>query len=190
MQVSFTTTVVAVVAIAVMGGLIGVAIADHIPNPEKPPRPLAEIASPLSRQLQPTVAATITPAAQEPSTTAAVPPQPTATPAANAAIEIVNLPDTIHSGQPFTIRWRITGPAGTHGANTTLTTNYDVTTTNNGSRAATKSRNKQSFGSFTIPADFDTNLSLGGNPGPIEVTITADIAGQNLSITRTINLIE
>lgn len=108
--------------------------------------------------------------------------------ATSARITWVDLPSSVASGERFTVRWRIDGPAGARGEKTTLQVVYETAQDSNGSTASTSSNSSNSFGPFTVPATFDSQFSFGSAPATIHVTVTARVAGQDISRTAAIPL--
>lgn len=106
------------------------------------------------------------------------------------AISFVNVPERVRVGESFTIRWAVTGPPGRVGQSTTLAALFAKKTESGGSSSSITSNTSQSSGAFTVPAQFDRQFSFGGTPGEVKLTATAEISGETLTTTRTIELAE
>ncbi len=104
------------------------------------------------------------------------------------SISFVDLPGTLPAGEKTKITIKIDGPAGTKGNNAKITVKYHARSEKNGSSSSIKSDISNSFGSFTTPATFSMSLSLGQEPAPIELTASAEINGQTIETTKTIEL--
>jgi len=104
-------------------------------------------------------------------------------------ISFVSLPGEVHSRQPFTVEWRVDGPAGTSGTKTTLSVSYQTSSSKNGSSSSSSSSSEQSFGSFTIPRTFTTQLTYGGPRGTIHLTTSADVGGTIIQTNGSIQLV-
>ncbi|MEX1997581.1 MAG: hypothetical protein WEA04_02810 [Candidatus Andersenbacteria bacterium] len=119
----------------------------------------------------------------------AISPPPAATDSsASFMLDFMDTPDTIRTGQSFTVRWRVTGPAGAAGEKTALKVSLATNSANNGSQAATTNNTTNSFGPFIVPRTFSSDFKFGNAPGTINVEITANIGGQELRQTKAIQL--
>lgn len=123
-------------------------------------------------------------------------PQSSPTPAAEAAnttsssVAFIDLPSTVKTGEKFTVRWAITGPKGAQGEDTKLTVAYHVKSDEGSSHSSVNSNTSTSFGSFTVPKTFSSTFTFGQHPGPVVLTVTAQVAGQEVRSERTIALTE
>lgn len=117
--------------------------------------------------------------------------EPTPTPEAvstDYAIEFIDIPNTVKSGESFTIKWQVTGPAGGDGENTRLTTTYNTSSSSGNSSARVNNDISTSFGSFTVPKTFSSKHSLGKAPGDVLIEVTARVEGKDLRRQHTIIL--
>jgi len=165
------------------------------PSETSTPSPFAAVATALPRVLQNATArvyaaVTSAPSTKRPTPTRTPTPMPKAIPTASPSIRFLNLPSDVRSGQSFTVEWRVDGPAGMSGENTTLTTSYQVSSSSGGSQSSAASKGQQSFSSFTIPKTFSTQLTYGGQSGTIQLRASARIGGQEISTEASVRLTE
>lgn len=102
-------------------------------------------------------------------------------------LSFVNLPTTVRSGQSFTVAWEIRAPSPTVGTNTTLKVERHGNQQSGSSNSKSNSTSSQSYGSFTTPAQFDADFTFAGDPGDIQVEVTATISGKTITKQATIN---
>lgn len=160
-------------------------------SPAGTPSPFAAVATALPRVLREATTrahAAVIPAPPTPRPTPTPTKAPTATPVTSPTIRFVNLPSDVRSRQPFTAEWRVDGPAGASGEHTTLTTSYQVSSSSGSAQSSASSKGSQSFGSFTVPKNFSTQLTYGGAPGTIHLRATARVHGRDLSTEASVRL--
>lgn len=104
------------------------------------------------------------------------------------SISFIDLPNTLSAGQKTKVTIKIDGPTGTKGDNAKIKVKYHTSEEKNNSSSSIKTDISNSFGSFTTPATFSMNLSLGQEKAPIEITASAEINGQMVETTKIIEL--
>lgn len=105
------------------------------------------------------------------------------------SISFIDTPNIVRSGERFTIGIRINGESGTQGSNANLTINQQASSQEAGSSSSVSNSSKQSFGSFTVPATFESTYSFASTPNaPLKVTATAEVGGETITATRTITI--
>lgn len=115
-------------------------------------------------------------------------PTPAAPTSDTDDITFIDLPSSVRAGEKFTVRWRVGGPEGAAGGDTKLTVVYKASSSEGNAHSSVNSNTSTSFGSFTVPATFSSTFSLGQHPGPVVITVTADVDGRTLREERTITL--
>lgn len=103
-------------------------------------------------------------------------------------ISFLDLPSALPAGEKTKITIKIDGPSGTKGDNATIKVKYHASEEKNSSKSSIKNDISNSFGSFTTPATFSMNLSLGQEPAPVKLTASAEINGQTIEISHMIKL--
>jgi outer membrane biosynthesis protein TonB len=160
------------------------------PSPSTPPSPspspspsLLPTAPPVSAKPSPRAvvrgAATVAPT---------VAPTPAPVKTVPVRISFVDLPASVPSGESFTIQWRVEGPEGLGGENTTLLATLEHAEEHDGSNSSSSSTTENSFGPFQIPRTFSTNLALGGDGGEIHLTATAEVGGKAVTTEASVRL--
>jgi hypothetical protein len=104
-------------------------------------------------------------------------------------IVFVDLPREVRAGEQFTIRWRVEGPPGTQGEETSLKVTSSSDTSNNRSHSSSSLNSSQSFGSFTVPQSFSGNFSLNGTGSTVHAVVTARVNGQALTAEQDIQIV-
>jgi hypothetical protein len=161
------------------------------PIDSTPPQPAIESPSPslsampfVIRKQAPSTSSTPKSIAVSPSAT----PAKTVDKSAQPEIVFVNLPKEVASGEKFTVSWKVVGPDGVSGDNTTLKVSYNHTANNNSVRSSVSNNTSQSFGSFKIPQTFSTQLNFSDTGGPINIDVSAIINGQTITNHQTVQL--
>lgn len=153
--------------------------AEPTPTPTSPPEPTILGTKATEQTL------TVTPS---PTTKSTPSSSPLSSPDETISISFLDLPSTLPAGEKTKITVKIDGPAGTKGNDAKIKVKYHTNTEKNSSSSSVKNDISNSFGRFTIPAEFSMHLSLGSEPAPVEFIASAEIDGKVIETTRTVNL--
>lgn len=104
------------------------------------------------------------------------------------AINFTSLPAKIPAGQSFEIIWNVTGPPNAKGSDAKLIIEFASSSVTPNGSSSSNGRTSQSFGNFTVPAEFKSSHSYNTPDKTLTVTASAIVDGKNISKTKTIYL--
>ncbi len=106
----------------------------------------------------------------------------------DTSIEFVDLPNTVKSGEPFVVTWRVAGKNSVVVESTTLNVSYSVSSESDYGLSNSSSNSSQSFGQFSTPKEFSVRLQYSGYPGDIKLNAKALINGKTVNTEKEIQL--
>lgn len=113
---------------------------------------------------------------------------PSTTVAKQTSIRFVGVPTQASANQPFVVSWYIDGSEGLMGTSTRLETSLNSSSSTGSSSSSVSGSQSSAFGAFQIPQKFQSEVTFGGNSGPIVLKATAEINGQTYTATQTVQL--
>ncbi|MDO8511789.1 MAG: hypothetical protein Q7S57_00815 [bacterium] len=113
---------------------------------------------------------------------------PDTTVSKQTSIRFVGVPAQASANQPFVVSWYIDGPEGLMGTSTRLETSLNSSSSTGSSSSSVSGSQSSSFGAFQIPQKFQSEVTFGGNSGPVVLKVTAEVGGITYTARQTVQL--